>query len=168
MNRKEEQIMSKLSQFIDENISYSVYRYAPESFHVSFCHKPLPLTNQELHELGYISITKGETALLAELKRIIRKQYKKHCDKTITIGFMDKDSKKDYHYTKQLYSNFYNLQETLYNFKAFKQFILSNNCKLKYSDKAELDGEGNIISHSEQCNVIDINKPIIVHLQWDN
>lgn len=105
------------------DIKYRVYRYAPEQSVFWVDGKVYaPMYSQKAHDLGYLVITGKAKEAMDEIKRDIRKEYKK--DRVCTFGFFGKGTNR-YFYTSQLRANESELMEKLRIYKEWKRYIES-------------------------------------------
>lgn len=76
-SRQEHGMMGK--SFLNSRVSWSVYRYAPESFNASFRAKdgskvPINLPADTKSHIGYLAVCGKSKEVMDELKRFMRKQ----------------------------------------------------------------------------------------------
>lgn len=64
----------KTKKDIYQFITYSIYRYAPESFKLYFNNQLIKLSPSKTYELGSIYVSKGKSELLKAIKQFIRKE----------------------------------------------------------------------------------------------
>ena len=107
------------------SISYSGYRYAPESF-VFYVNNEVfaPRYSPLAHDLAMIYITKGHKECMDQLKREYRKQLRTR--RRCLIGFYIEGTKQ-FVYTQQLTAYNDDLMDKLRVYKEFKRFIEANN-----------------------------------------
>lgn len=154
-------------------IGITCYKYAPESFKAyavlkfSNGNKNVPeytqikLTDEETSICGNVFCTSGRNKALTELKKIIRnkiKESKQYC----TIGFLNINNNKQFHYIRSQYCNITNLTEKLRIYKEFKKYILDCDCKIESFKVAKLDGNYKPESVTTEYDYIDIKKPVLV------
>ena len=157
-------------------IAMSCYKYAPESFKafavLSFSHgnKNIPeytkinLTSEETSRCGYAFACGGRKQALAELKKIIRQKIKASKNYA-TIGFFSIDNPKQYHFTQHYTTDKHNINGMLRVYKAFKEYIVKNDCKLEAYTLATLDGHYKPETIEKKYDYIDINRPVIINLK---
>lgn len=147
-------------------LSYSGYKYAPESFTIFVNNRVYAQRgSQEAHNIAMLLIAGKEKEARDEIKRNIRKSYKK--PQYITIGFFQEGSRSRYFFTRQLYARRDNLPEKLRIYKEYKRFIESNNCIVNtYEVKAGdfIPGQPAKPKTTIIKEKADIKRPIIIHL----
>lgn len=148
-------------------LSYNGYKYAPESFNFFVNGKLYAAAyTQEAAKLGYLIITGKEKEARDEIKRAIRKGYKK--PEYITIGYYQEGSATRYFFTRQLYARRDNLQEKLRIYKEYKHFIEARNGIVNtYEVKSGQFVPGKAAAAQTQIieEKADLNRPIIIHLK---
>ena len=143
-------------------ISYEMYRYAPESFrNLRVYGKSFSLDAGARQRLGYIHITKGGDACIAEIKRLYRASLRKR--RYCTIGFRLKGSKREYCFSRELQADEGDLHEKLLVYKEFKQFMLEQDCKYAEYTSAILGTDykpEHVETHYQQ---VDITRPVKIY-----
>lgn len=148
------------------NISYNGYKYAPESF--TFCVNGkvyAPRYSQAAHDLAMLVIQGKEKEARDEIKRSIRRDYKK--PQYLTIGFYQEGSKTRYFFTRQLYARRDDLTDKLRIYKEYKHFLESNNCIVStYEIKAGefIPGQESAAKAERINEKADIKRPLIIKL----
>lgn len=145
-----------------DHISMTCFKYAPESFKASYNGKPIQLEYDETSKCGYAFCCGGREKAITELKKIIRGKIKRNRE-YCTIGFYDAENKKQYHFTQQLKATFFNIADMLYIYKDFKRDIMARNCKIESYTQATLNGQFKPEHVETKYDIIDINKPLIIH-----
>jgi len=170
--------MKKNKKSFWDYIAITCYRYAPESFRayavLSFSNgnKNIPeytqikLDNEETSRCGNAFCCGGRKQAITELKKIIRQKIKQQ-KQLATIGFFDAEYPKQYYFTQQLRANKNNINDMLWAYKRFKNYVLENNCKFKAYTMAKLDGHYRPEETKIKYNYIDINRPLIVNFKID-
>ncbi len=124
---------------------FNMYRYAPESFNLTFRGKLINVSerNKQKYNFGYILATKGNDELIKVIKKYIRNEtiFNKKTD-LFHLCISVKNS------SRYLTVNYpvpqYNIQEKL---KCFKMIRKAQN-PIKITT-AELDGAGNVINKKD-------------------
>ena len=148
-------------------ISYSGYKYAPESF--SFCvngklyaaaHTP------EAAALANLIIQGKEKEARDKIKKALRADYKK--PEYITIGFYQEGSASRYFFTRQLYARRDDISDKLRIYKEYKQYIESRSGIVNtYEIKSGqfIPGKAAAPAATVIEEKADISRPIIIHLR---
>lgn len=150
----------------DIKLSYSGYKYAPESF-TFFVNGKLyaPAHTQSAHDLAMLIIQGKEDEARAEIKRAIRASYKQ--PEYITIGYYQEGSATRYFFTRQLYARRDDLRDKLRIYKEYKHFLESNNYIVNTYETTTADfipGSA-AVKHTEVITEkADPRRPIIIKL----
>ena len=151
------------------------YRYAPESFKAyrvlvdqsgrgNHFYEKLDFTHEENTEIGYAYVTKGNDAAEAIIKRLVRKQERKPKE-YMTYGFRDVENPKTCHFTQQiLVRPTASITDKHRAFREFKDYLLSNGCKIKRYTSCKLDGRYQVESKEDVYDEVDITKPVRVRI----
>lgn len=144
-------------------LSFSCYRYAPESFRINFIQKEV-LPRISTDGLGYMLLTKGEKAVCDELKRRIRKELRKPA-KRMTYGFKIKNSKR-FAYISELNCRLdTTLQEKYQLFKEIVDNMERCGWETDVTTEATLGAGFEIMATKEESCQIDKKAPCIVWLK---
>ena len=148
------------------NITYSGYKYAPESFTFYVNGKVYaPRHSQAAHNLAMLIIQGKEKEARDEIKRDIRRSYKE--PEYITIGFFEEGNTGRYFFTRQLRARRDDLKQKLYIYKEWKHYIESKNCILNtYEVKAgEFIPGKPAATHTQVIEEkADLKRPVIIKL----
>lgn len=109
-----------------EHFSWSGYKYAPESMRFFLNGKLIDLPEDVHHEIAYLAVCGKSKEVSDELKRWLRKKEKEPRIAGKSICFFGKDSD-EYYYTRDLMYKPYNIEDALYCYKRWKNYILSKN-----------------------------------------
>lgn len=141
---------------------FSCYRYAPESFHLTFQGKIIDLDDETRRNMGYVLLTQGQEKLLTEIKKWTRRN----------SNLREKPSKrifalacKNGHYIHiGQYVNRFDIQETLWAYKNLKETLEHNHYQSPITvTKATLDGNFNAINHETITEKIELaNRTVFV------
>ena len=143
-------------------ISYSTNKYAPEQFgNLHVYGKPFLLDADIRQQLGYIHITKGKAACIAEIKRLYRASFRKH--RYCTIGFRLTDSSREYCFCRELQANDEDFRAKLSVYKKFKQFMVEQGCKYEEYTSAELGADYKPEHIETHYRKVDITHPVKIY-----
>lgn len=122
--------MSRKKKARYESFSFGGQTYAPESVWFKLNDKPIKIADHNKErELQYNAICGKYKEVVAELKRMERKEAREKKVKHITFCFFVKDSNR-YYCTKDLKANVNDLHDRLRIYKKWKHYIQENNCKM--------------------------------------
>ena len=159
----------------DNYLAIQCYKYAPEQFKayrvVGFSHgnrnvpkyEQIKLDGYETSVCGNAYCTKGRSAAISELKKIMRK-HSKRPDYYVTYGFMSKTYPSQYRFTKDIRAVPECIDDILRVYKEFKQFVLNNDCKFPSYTQAVLDGNYQATKIEDVYDEVDISKPVRIIL----
>ena len=145
--------------------SISGYRWAPESFRaakglIGQPAKNIPLTNEQRHEVGLLSLTKGPDVAIGYVKHIERARERQR-RKIITYGFLSKESPGQFVYCPQLYFRAdAPIGERLRIFKEIRAGLCENDGRVVTSTECELDGEYRPTNVRENTVTADFSRPL--------
>lgn len=143
-------------------ISYAAHRYAPELFtRVRVYNKPFALEHYQLQSLGYTFITKGHEACVAEIKRLYRASLRKR--RRCTIGFMLKDHKSEYCFTRDLSAFDDKLSDKLHIYKEFKRFMSEQGGKYAEYQSATLGADYKPEHVETHYQKVDMTRPVKIY-----
>ena len=143
-------------------ISFAAHRYAPELFKQLMVYKrPFHLKSDKLRELGYIFMTKGSAACFDEIKRLYRASLRNR--RRCTIGFMLKDSKCEYCYTRCLTAPDDSLPAKLSIYKEFKQHLLERGGQYECGETASLGAGYRVESVEKRYETADLSRPLKIY-----
>lgn len=111
-----------------EKLTYSGYKYAPESIKFYNFNKLLKLPEETQSRAAYLTACGQLKEAEKLIKQAIRKQYKEPKNKYKLIGYFLKNSNQ-YVYINQLYSRTNDKEQLLYIYKETKQFFNSKDWK---------------------------------------
>jgi hypothetical protein len=144
------------------DISYGMYRYAPESFRdLRVYNRPFALPNDKLRELGYFQITQGTVACIAAIKRAYRMSLKKRI--RCTIGFMLEGSKREFCYCGSLYAYDDDLYGKLRVYKDIKHFLRESGGRFLDGKTATLGAGYEIEQVRERYGTADLSRPVKIY-----
>ena len=147
--------------------SISGYRWAPESFRaakglIGQPAKNIPLTNEQRHEVGLLSLTKGPDVAIGYVKHIERARERQR-RKIITYGFLSKESPGQFVYCPQLYFRAdAPIGERLRIFKEIRAGLCENDGRVVTSTECELDGEYRPTNVRENTVTADFSRPLTI------
>lgn len=133
-----EMIKLKNKDKLFTHFSFSCYRYAPESFKLSFKGKNVQLSHEEISSMGSALICGGKQELLKLIKQWVRNKsgFRKLVSKRY-LAIVSKDELN--YYFVRIPVNRYDITEKLYSFKALKSSINENKIRITVTT-SELDG----------------------------
>lgn len=108
-----------------KKISWSYYRYAPESFRLFIDKKEVELDSETKDKLAHLAITGKEKELIDEVKRLFRKKAKQQ-KKHLLVITKNKD-KKHFITFDHIRVNPYNTLEKLLLYKDIKRYLANYN-----------------------------------------
>ena len=143
----------------------SGYRWAPESFYASKglsgqTFRNIPLSYEERHEVGMLSLTKGPDAAIGYVKHIERARERQRRS-MITYGFRITGSESQFAYCPQLYCRSdAAIGERLRIFKKIRSVLAESNGRMVVSTECDLDGEYHPTNIRENTVTADFNRPL--------
>ena len=154
-----------------KRFGYSIkgYRWAPESFQVKKgltkqSQKPVPLTQAERTEVGYLYVAKGFEAAVAHVKHLERAQERQR-KSVVTYGFLTKESRSQFVYCPQLYCRSdAPIGERLHIFKSVRKVFEETGGRVVTSTQCDLDGAYQPTSVTENAVTADFTHPICISL----
>ena len=148
-------------------LSYNGYKYAPESFTFFVNGKLYAAAHTpEAAALANLVIQGKEAEARAEIKRALRREYKK--PEYITIGYYQEGSATRYFFTRQLYARRDDISDKLRIYKEYRHFLEARSGIVNtYEVKSGQFVPGK--AAAAQTTIIeekaDLNRPIIIHLK---
>lgn len=143
-------------------ISYAAHRYAPELFTALKVYgRPFALEPDKLRDLGNVFSTKGHAACIAAIKRLYRAAIKKRG--RCTIGFMLKDSKSEYCYTRSLSAYDDDIRTKLRIYKEFKRDMIDRGCRYEVGESASLGAGYKVERVVKMHREVDVSRPVKIH-----
>jgi hypothetical protein len=147
-------------------ISFGAHRYAPELFTGARVYgKPFKLDRDTRQRLGYIFITKGTDACIAEIKRLYRAAQKKR--RRYTVGFMLKDSKKEYCFCSSLVALDCDLPGKLLVYKTIKGDLSARGGEVDYGETAKLGADYKAVSREKMLFKADLSRPVKIYFRQE-
>ncbi len=143
--------------------TYSVYKYAPESFKLFFKGKQVKLSSYAIdkYNFGYIAITEGKTGVLKAIKQYIRKETSlsdnRNTIKNLAIRTNDGSYIKLSHPYGYGKVNIYNVSDKLEVYKDLKKAYKDNNSNISMTT-GHMDHNGKMSKGVEQ----EIQKPALL------
>lgn len=145
-------------------ISFFGHKYAPELFEYARVYgKPIILTNEDKSRLGYICITKGSGACIAEIKRIYRARLREK--ELVTIGFMIKGSKRKHCFTHSLSAYNDDLSGKFMIYKELKRYLLECAARVEIETTAVLGENYRIEDTRTRYDEIDLSRPVKIYFK---
>lgn len=148
-----------------ERFSYSYgWRTAPEQWRFALNGKQIQLDSNTRSQLAQLILQGNEIEAEAILKRLLRKQEKE--ESMICIGFFAENSN-TYYFTQDLKCRRNDLQNKLFAYKKWKQYILDNDCYLSAYTLTSghiIPGETCKKYENQILEKIDLSRPIIIRL----
>ena len=122
--------MSRKKKSRYESFSFGGQTYAPESVWFKLNDKPIKIADHnKKRDLQYKAICGKYKEVVAELKRMERKEAREKKVKHITFCFFVKDSNR-YYCTRDLKADINDLHDRLRVYKEWKHYIQENDCKM--------------------------------------
>lgn len=122
--------MSRKKKSRYESFSFSGYRYASESVWFKLNDKPIKILDYDKKRtLQYKAVCGEYDEVVAELKRMERKEAREKKVKYITFCFFVENSNR-YYFTRDLQANANDLQDRLRVYKEWKHHIQEHDCKM--------------------------------------
>ena len=92
----------------------------------------------------------------------------KKVNNDVVFGFYKENNKTEYIYSRDTLSNNNNLNDKLFNYKYFKQYLKNMNCEIVEYTQGTLDGNYKTIEKQEVKSKIDIKRPIKLNVKYKN
>jgi hypothetical protein len=150
-----------------ERISYSFYKYAPETFVCSLNGKHIELTPREKDEITITCFDPKQTE--DKIKRVIRKRRTQR--RRVTFGFYKVNDNKQYMFTRELSAFDDDLQGKLRIYKEWKRYCLSKDCDLSVATITSGTFDGKKMSEGKEYkshDIIDITRPVKIRYAYNN
>jgi hypothetical protein len=153
--------MSNVNKKLFSNISFQASRYAPEQFKLFLFNKPVVMTHNTTHKLGYTLATKGKAELLKEIKKLFRSKAglfktKESC----LLVIPQKHNDNEYIYIN-LQVKRYDIQEKLYVYKELKRVLKDTNYVNPVKiESVQLDGNYKPINKKDQTEILELSNRV--------
>lgn len=146
-------------------------RYVPESFYFSYYGNPLYLPFEKRSEIGYLVICGKKKEAEDELKRYVRKQQKASRIAGKCIAFFRENSN-EFYFTKDLMYKPGNLQEALYCYKEWKNYIEKKGGMIDVGyelTQGEFSLLGkNVATKQKICRKVDLSRGKIITILYSD
>lgn len=129
--------MSKNKNKLYNNFSFTVNRYAPESFQLYFNGQLIKLSDQTRSKMGYAALTEGKLALLKLIKQWVRRNSNMTINPKKHILAILSHDKKEFYYISVPVDR-YDIKSKLYVYQAIKEAFNAGRFSTK-TQTAKLD-----------------------------